>query len=167
MTTTRTDATTRTDPVTTADDGAPTPHACACHDGPSRRDVLAGLGALGAAATLAACGGGGNPAASPVATEGLAAGALARVSDVPVGGAVSARLDGTPVIVAQPEEGTFVGISAICTHQGCTVAPSGDGIACPCHGSTFTLTGEVDQGPATEDLPTFALAVEGDQVVRA
>lgn len=136
--------------------------------GLSRRHVLAGLGAIGAAATLAACGppapsGSTTKTAEPV-VDGPP-GAIARAADVPVGGAVAADLDGTPVIITQPEEGTFVGLSAICTHQGCAVAPDGGELSCPCHGSTFSLAGEVGQGPATENLPTFDVTIDRDFLV--
>lgn len=50
--------------------------------------------------------------------------------------------------------------SAICTHRDCTLARSADGFRCKCHGSTFTVTGQVTKGPAQRDLPR--LAVERD-----
>lgn len=152
---------------------------CACHGGLTRRHVLAGLGAVGAAATLAACGSapGGTTAGSGTtpgadgstdpADSPAAAGAIAKVADVPVGGAITAQLDGVPVIITQPTAGEFVGLSAICTHQGCTVAPEGEALACPCHGSTFDLAGAATRGPATEPLATFALEVDGDDLVVA
>ncbi|NLF03852.1 MAG: Rieske (2Fe-2S) protein [Actinomycetales bacterium] len=148
----------------------------------TRRNVLAGLGAVGAAATLAACASGGTTtpgsgtsggATTPGADDGstapadppAATGAIAKVADVPVGGAITAELDGVAVLIAQPTAGEFVGLSAICTHQGCTVAPDGDHLTCPCHGSTFDLAGAATQGPATESLATFALSVDGEDLV--
>jgi len=160
-------------PPTGADDAV---HECRGCGGLTRRAVLAGVGALGAAVTLAACGGAGSSTgsdggpATPGSTSGTdgspaAPGALAKVADVPVGGAIAARLDGAPVIVTQPSAGQFVGLSAICTHEGCTVAPDGDHLACPCHRSMFDLAGAVTQGPATEPLATFALSVDGEDIV--
>lgn len=139
-------------------------------DGLSRRHVLAGFGAIGAAATLAACGGPSQPAATPgqgANPDDGVPGVVAKVSEVPVGGAIAAQLAGAPVIIAQPEEGTFLGLSAICPHQGCTIAPDGAALVCPCHGSTFSLEGAVGQGPATEDMTTFELTVDGDDLVAA
>lgn len=157
-------------------------HACGGCGGMSRRAVLTGVGALGAAVTLAACGGSSHDGiATPGSTPGSGstgdatddgtpddpapAGAIAKAADVPVGGAISATLDGTPVLITQPTAGTFVGLSAICTHQGCTVAPDDDHLTCPCHGSTFDLDGAATRGPASEPLITFELSLDGEDLV--
>jgi len=86
----------------------------------------------------------------PSTPPGAASGGVSLVSlaSVPVGQAVSATLDGKPIIVAQPTAGQAVAFSAICTHMGCTVAPNGGELDCPCHGSRYyALTGQVIQGP--------------------
>lgn len=148
--------------------------------GLSRRNVLvAGTGAVLGAGVLAACGGGGDTGStaqeSPTGAtasggpggSGGGAHPLAKVSDVPVGGAVSATdADGKPVIVAQPSAGDVVAFSAICTHAGCTVAPAGKILQCPCHGSTYDLaTGDNTGGPAPAPLEKIAVKVRGGQVV--
>jgi Rieske Fe-S protein len=71
------------------------------------------------------------------------------------------------VVITQPNEGEFKGFSAICTHQGCTVAKIADGtINCPCHGSKFAVEdGSVQAGPATKPLPYKSVKVEGGQIV--
>jgi cytochrome b6-f complex iron-sulfur subunit len=143
------------DPLRTATSGA------------SRRDVLlTGAGSAAGVALLGACGGGDDPPASGPAAAG---GALAKLADVPVGGAVSAQGgDGKPVIVAQPTEGTAVAFSAICTHMGCTVAPDGKQLACPCHGSTYdTTTGKNTGGPAPRPLSEVKVSVQNGEVVEA
>lgn len=160
-----------------------------------RRHLLAGgLGAAGVVG-LAACGdgstgasedpiyGGGQPAATtsspaPATTDtstpdsgttSPAGPTLIALADVPVGGAASAKgVDGKPIIVAQPEAGTVVAFSAICTHNGCTVAPAGSQLRCPCHQSTFAIAdGARVSGPAPAPLAKVAVTVVDGQVTPA
>lgn len=43
--------------------------------------------------------------------------------------------------------------SSTCTHLGCKINQEKDNkLVCPCHGSQFTLNGEVIKGPATKNL---------------
>lgn len=124
---------------------------------------LGGVSAAGAGALLlAACtpdgsgtgGGSGNGGSATVA-----------LSSIPVGGAVSASLGSTPIVVAQPTAGKVVAFSAVCTHQGCTVAPQGKEFDCPCHGSRFDgTTGDVINGPARTPLTKLTASVSGDKV---
>lgn len=141
-------------------------HDCAgCLD---RRQVLqrAGVVGLGAAVVgvLAACGSG-SGSSGPQATRG-ADGSLAQVSQIPVGGAVSGKdASGKPIIIAQPEAGTIVAMTAICTHQGCTVLPDGKRLVCPCHGSIYSLTGQNESGPAPSPLAQIDVHVSNGEVL--
>jgi Rieske Fe-S protein len=58
-----------------------------------------------------------------------------------------------------------VALSAVCTHQGCSVTPSGDGFRCPCHGSTFDATGGVESGPARVALTRFNARATADRII--
>jgi cytochrome b6-f complex iron-sulfur subunit len=59
-----------------------------------------------------------------------------------------------------------VAFSAICTHQGCTVAAAGTQLQCPCHGSVFdAFTGKVVNGPAQAPLGKVDVSVSGQDVV--
>lgn len=145
-----------------------------------RRSVLSGGAlAVGGAALLAGCGGASatatgatdssaatTPAAPTSAASTENAGPLAQLADIPVGSAVAATLGGKAVVVAQPTAGTAVAFSAICTHKGCTVAPAGAKLNCPCHGSVFdAMTGKVLSGPAPRALTSVPVTVKDGAVV--
>lgn len=129
---------------------------------PSRRVVVLG-GAAGLAA-LSACSSGSSSGGERT-TPPRGGVDLVPLSDVPVGEAVSVDGPDGPLVVAQPAEGDVVAFSAVCTHQGCTVAPDGDRLRCPCHGSVFdAATGDNLEGPATRPLPRIAVEVRDGQV---
>ena len=135
----------------------------------SRRILVLGAGAVGAAGFLAACGGGSNaPTDNNPATSGPrpspTSDVLAKKSEVPVG---SGKIDfADAIVITQPTAGQFLGFSAICTHQGCVVAKvKGDTIICACHGSEYSVKdGSVTKGPARQPLDKIAIKVEGDDI---
>lgn len=127
-----------------------------------RRTVLKGAAAGCGAGLLAACGG--QETAAPAREDG----ALAQVTDVPVGGAVLATApDGTKVLVTRPDESQTLAFSSVCPHQGCTVAPDDGRLACPCHGSQFALDGSLQRGPAEKSLTPYAVSVVDGRVLPA
>ncbi|MFY1672043.1 Rieske (2Fe-2S) protein [Plantactinospora sp. WMMB334] len=151
----------------------------------TRRALLAGAGAVGVSVVLAACGtgdddaldgtgsspsAGGAPAPSGSAgapAEGGGGAALAKKSDIPVGGGkIFAEQQ---VVVTQPTEGEFKAFSSICTHQQCPVTGvDGGTINCSCHFSKFSVAdGSVKGGPAPKPLPEQKIAVDGDNIVLA
>ncbi|MCW3841745.1 Rieske (2Fe-2S) protein [Micromonospora yasonensis] len=148
----------------------------------TRRALLAGAGAVGAAVVLAACGsddqGPGNSAPTsggPGATGAGDAGGgnrdsigpLTRTTDIPVGGGAVFASKG--VVITQPTAGQFKGFDPICTHQGCPVSNvDGGTINCTCHGSRFSISdGSVKQGPATRPLAPKNIKVTGEQITLA
>ena len=134
----------------------------------SRRTVLATGAAVAGAAALTACGPSSSGSAPGTAQAPISAGTpLVALSDVPVGQAKAAKTpDGAEVIVARTSDSAVAAFSAVCTHQGCTVAPKGAELVCPCHGSVFNaLTGEVKQGPAKKPLPPVQVKVDNGKVV--
>jgi cytochrome b6-f complex iron-sulfur subunit len=68
------------------------------------------------------------------------------------------------VIIINTGGGSFSALSSICTHQGCSVAyNSGAGnIQCPCHGSVFSTTGGVLNGPASRALQSYPYTLDGN-----
>jgi nitrite reductase/ring-hydroxylating ferredoxin subunit len=148
----------------------------------TRRGVLAGVGLAGLAGAITACGGGssssqaggtGTTPAAPASTQaagssasagGAAAGALATISQIPVGSGMI--FTSQQVVVTQPASGEFKAFSAVCTHMGCIVNQvSGGTIDCPCHGSQYSIkTGDVVAGPAPKPLAAKQIKVTGDSI---
>ncbi|MFJ7021948.1 Rieske (2Fe-2S) protein [Streptomyces sp. NPDC101117] len=137
--------------------------------GPSRRTVVAAVGAAGLAVALTACGA--EDEASGSSTEqGAAAGggaALAKTADIPEGG--GKVFDAEKVVVSQPAAGDFKAFSTICTHQKCPMTDlKEDTLSCACHGSQFSvLDGSVKKGPATQPLEEKKVSVSGDSITLA
>ena len=60
------------------------------------------------------------------------------------------------------EDGSFLALSRTCTHLGCSVPWDEEAhkFICPCHGSSFSITGEVLTPPATRPLNSHPLRIE-------
>lgn len=72
------------------------------------------------------------------------------------GGVVEGRAGGYPFpLIVVRLGGALKALSAVCPHLGCTVRPMPGGFVCPCHGSQFTLSGAVTQGPSLTGLDTL------------
>ena len=141
----------------------------------SRRTMVGGIVGLGVATPLlAACGSSSDSSGASGSSGGSASsgggsststkGAIAKTSDIPVGG--GKIFNAEKVVVTQPTSGDFKAFSAICTHQGCVVAEikSGD-IDCNCHGSKFSIKdGSVVNGPATKPLDTLTATVKAGEI---
>jgi Rieske Fe-S protein len=149
--------------------------------------VLAGVGLVGLAGAVSACGSGGSSSSSAGAnagappatgagsapssasgggasTGGAQGSALATISEIPVG---SGKIfTSEKVVVTQPNSGDFKAFSAICTHMGCIVSTISNGtIDCPCHGSQYSIsTGAVVGGPAPSPLPAQAIKLTGSNI---
>ncbi|MFT3701864.1 MAG: Rieske (2Fe-2S) protein [Agriterribacter sp.] len=79
----------------------------------------------------------------------------------------SSKTSGSVIVVRTATGNTpssFVALSLICTHQQCTVGydASDNDFKCPCHGSEYSITGAVTQGPATNALTKYAVAISGN-----
>ena len=130
---------------------------------PAATSDTATPGSAATSATPASAG----PVAFSTPAGATPSGTVVAASTIPVGGGIV--LDSLPVVVTQPNAGEFHAFSAVCTHQGCTVAGVQSGvIVCPCHNSTFSITdGSVQGGPAPSPLPSVKVTVSGANVVVA
>ncbi len=90
------------------------------------------------------------------------------LSELPEEGAVRVDLGGKPVCVAR-SGGTVYAIGDLCSHADVSLSEGDveDGqIECWLHGSLFDLaTGAPSGLPATKPVPTYAVTVEGDDVL--
>ncbi|MGV9456546.1 Rieske (2Fe-2S) protein [Streptomyces sp. NPDC003635] len=131
---------------------------------PSRRTVVAAVGAVGLSFGLNACGSEDDESSG---SSGPAGTVIATTSDIPEGG--GKILDDHKVVVTQPTAGTFKAFSYECTHRGCPVTGVADGaITCPCHNSRFSIEdGSVRKGPATQPLAAQKITVDGDSITLA
>jgi thiosulfate dehydrogenase [quinone] large subunit len=97
---------------------------------------------------------------------------IVRVSKLPVGGTFNFihSAQGVPAVLFRTKTGVFA-YSAICTHQGCTVAynKTSKRLKCPCHGAEFDplKNGAPTGGPAETSLSKLAVAIKGAWVVEA
>lgn len=146
-----------------------------------RLGAALGMGFAGASA-LAGCGeepaersshgaANGNKIATNARGGKAAAGGqeIAQISDVPAGSAVNFQEAGNPAVLVHLKDGKFAAYSAVCTHQGCTVAYQNGQLFCPCHGSVFDPSkgGTVLSGPAPSPLPRIPVKVQKGGVYRA
>jgi nitrite reductase/ring-hydroxylating ferredoxin subunit len=152
---------------------------------PTRRNLLAGAGAIGLTAALTGCaayGDGVNAAEPPPAPPSDAkagsnpkpgsgapasGGGFAKTADIPVGG--GKIFADQKIVVTQPTAGAFRCFSAVCTHAGCLVGDVSNGtINCACHGSKFKVAdGSVTNGPAKKPLSSVAIKVNGGNISKA
>lgn len=67
------------------------------------------------------------------------------------------------IIIAKTLSDTYIAVSQACTHQGTSVVFQGtnDRFFCPNHGSTFSTSGAVTNGPAASPLKRYNTALSG------
>ena len=70
------------------------------------------------------------------------------------------------VIVARTNSGTFIAVSAACTHEGTNInyVASSNNFVCPNHNAKFNSTGVVTQGPANTNLTEYKTTLTGNSL---
>ena len=83
-------------------------------------------------------------------------------ADIPTGAALVFRQERVAVM---REGDSFIALSLVCTHLGCTVSVTTEGMVCPCHGSRFDRMGKVLSGPADKSLVRLTVARNGTDLL--
>jgi 3-phenylpropionate/trans-cinnamate dioxygenase ferredoxin subunit len=95
---------------------------------------------------------------------------VCQTSEVGVGAMKSVEVRGVPVLIANVG-GRFLAIGDVCSHARSRLS---DGfldenectVECPLHNAVFSLeTGEALEFPADEPVPTYAVTVDGDEIL--
>ena len=138
-----------------------------------RRSVLR-VGITGALAVAFAGVGKIFAGASPSTTNSAASSTgnkIVKLASIKVGANYNfVASNGAPAVLFRTKTGVFA-YSAICTHQGCTVAYSSSSktLKCPCHGAEFDpyKSATVVNGPAQSPLAKIKVSVKGAWVIQA
>ncbi|HLF65350.1 MAG TPA: Rieske 2Fe-2S domain-containing protein [Saprospiraceae bacterium] len=69
-----------------------------------------------------------------------------------------------PICVYKLGQEEYSALLLRCTHKGCELNPNARFLSCPCHGSEFTNTGEVQNPPAEIKLKTFKTRTDDENI---
>jgi thiosulfate dehydrogenase [quinone] large subunit len=138
-----------------------------------RRSVMrtAIVGALAVAATFAGRALPKSSASVKASTKGKG-NQIIKVAELPVGKTFNFvhSAQGVPAILFRTKTGVFA-YSAICTHQGCSVAykSSTKKLICPCHAAQFDpfANAKIVSGPAERALDKVNVKISGNWIVEA
>lgn len=79
-------------------------------------------------------------------------------------------IDGRRILIANVD-GRYFAVDDTCTHEDASLSTGslqGEFVKCPLHGSRFCVrTGEALEEPAQENLRTYAVRMEGDDILVA
>jgi 3-phenylpropionate/trans-cinnamate dioxygenase ferredoxin subunit len=91
------------------------------------------------------------------------------IEDLHAGGLKQVRLGDRTVCLACTEVGDVYAISDVCTHEQGSLSEGkllGTEVECSVHGSRFDVaTGAVTSLPAEENVETFPVVIQGDDVL--
>jgi Rieske Fe-S protein len=146
----------------------------------SRRQFCAGACQVASCATFAtlvtACGGGDGPtgpsggggASDLSVLRGNFANARVQVTMTgtplaTVGGAARVESTAGLFLVTRNSDTAFTVVDGTCTHEGCAITgATSTEYVCPCHGSRYTKSGQVTNGPARSSLRQYASTIAND-----
>ena len=71
---------------------------------------------------------------------------------------------GFPICLCKTNKDAYTASLLKCTHNGCELNVGGGIYTCPCHGSEFSTSGRVLEGPADRDLKTFKTKTDHENI---
>jgi 3-phenylpropionate/trans-cinnamate dioxygenase ferredoxin component len=93
---------------------------------------------------------------------------VAHLDDLEDGDLMAVEVDGEPVCLAKVDGEVFA-FTDNCTHISGPLDEGeldGDVLTCPWHGAQFNVrTGKVLRGPARQDIQTYAVRVDNDDIL--
>lgn len=124
--------------------------------------LIEGCGGSGGTASPTSPGGGGGSTPALPFVNATATGGVIRLTIdgasplAAVGSAAFVQSGSDKLLVARTGQDVFTALTAICTHEQCDVTGFSSGrFVCPCHGSQYSTSGQVQMGPATRPLRQF------------
>ncbi len=69
-----------------------------------------------------------------------------------------------PICLYKTDKNNFTASLLRCTHRGCELNVGGGIYSCPCHGSEFSVTGEVLEGPANQNLKLYRTESDHEKI---
>jgi len=69
-----------------------------------------------------------------------------------------------PICLYKLKEDEYVASLLRCTHRSCELNVGGGIYSCPCHGSEFSISGKVIEGPAIDDLKTYRTDSDNENI---
>ncbi len=103
-----------------------------------------------------------SPVEKSVETAAVKEVVLTDADKLPKGTAMIFKFGVRPALLIHHDDDTWVSMTAVCTHMGCTVAydPTKAKIVCACHGGAYDArTGDNVEGPPPRPLQKFELTV--------
>jgi cytochrome b6-f complex iron-sulfur subunit len=77
---------------------------------------------------------------------------------------IKSRRFPAPIYIARLDAENYSAVLLQCTHKQCEISAGTDLLICPCHGSEFSVTGEVVSPPAEKNLYQFKARADAENV---
>ena len=93
---------------------------------------------------------------------------VAKLADLDGNPLKAVTAEGKQICLAKLDSGEVFAISDVCSHEWVELSDGelfDEDVECPAHGSRFNVrTGEVSGLPAEEDVQTYPVTIDGDEI---